>query len=94
MRALFCAVLLLFPSFAGAGDAELASRVRAELAASWHAYEQYAWGHDELRPVSKTPRDWYADPLLMTPVDALDTMLIMGLDDEASWVDRQLARFP
>jgi mannosidase alpha-like ER degradation enhancer 2 len=35
--------------------------------------------------VSKTPRDWYGnESLLMTPVDALDTMLIMGLDAEAA----------
>ena len=50
---------------------------------SWHAYEQYAWGHDELRPISRTPRDWYDESLLMTPVDSLDALLIMGLHDEA-----------
>jgi mannosidase alpha-like ER degradation enhancer 2 len=51
---------------------------------SWHAYEQYAWGHDELRPISKAPRDWYGESLLMTPVDSLDTLLLMGLNDEAA----------
>jgi mannosidase alpha-like ER degradation enhancer 2 len=61
----------------------LADQVKAEFLHSWRAYEKYAWGHDELRPVSRTARDWYGDSLLMTPVDALDTMLIMGLDDEA-----------
>ena len=35
---------------------------------------KYAWGHDELRPLTKTARDWYGPSLLMTPVDALDTM--------------------
>ena len=40
-------------------------------------------GHDALKPLSKAPQDWYAQSLLMTPVDALDTMLLMGLDDEA-----------
>ncbi|HSP15404.1 MAG TPA: glycoside hydrolase family 47 protein [Thermoanaerobaculia bacterium] len=84
MIAFSCVVLLLAAPLLHASDAELASRVRAEFLASWHAYEQYAWGHDELRPVSKTPRDWYGESLLMTPVDALDTMLIMGLDDEAA----------
>ncbi|HEX7421327.1 MAG TPA: glycoside hydrolase family 47 protein [Thermoanaerobaculia bacterium] len=63
--------------------AQLASRVRAELLSSWRAYEQYAWGHDELQPVSRTPRDWYGQSLLMTPVDSLDTLLIVGLHDEA-----------
>jgi len=64
-------------------SAQLASRVRAEFLHSWNAYEKYAWGHDELRPISKTPRDWYGEPLLMTPVDALDTLILMGFKDEA-----------
>src|SRR5512142_2021762 len=83
MRSIRIAVLLVLVA-ASANAQELASRVRAEFLASWHAYEKYALGHDELRPLSKTPRDWYGEPLLMTPVDALDTMLIMGLDDEAA----------
>jgi ER degradation enhancer, mannosidase alpha-like 2 len=70
---------------ANAQDAAMAERVKAEFLHSWRAYEQYAWGHDELRPLSKSPRDWHgAESLLMTPVDALDTMLIMGLDAEAA----------
>ncbi len=64
--------------------AALAARVRAELLDSWRAYERYAWGHDELQPLSKTPRDWYGDSLLMTPVDSLDTLLLLGLDAEAA----------
>src|SRR5436190_8995956 len=63
---------------------QLATRVRAEFLHSWQAYEKYAWGHDELRSVSKTPRDWYGESLLMTPVDALDTLLMMGLNKEAA----------
>src|SRR6266550_4403219 len=61
-----------------------ARQVRAEFLHSWQAYEKYAWGHDELRPISKTPRDWYGESLLMTPVDALDTLIIMGFEDEAN----------
>ena len=63
--------------------AELARRVREEFLHSWKAYEKLAGGHDELRPVSGTYRDWYRESLLMTPVDALDTMLVMGLEEEA-----------
>jgi mannosidase alpha-like ER degradation enhancer 2 len=82
MRRLILALLLL-PTVARADD--MADKVRAEFLHSWHAYEQYAWGHDELRPMTKAPRDWHGnDSLLMTPVDALDTMLIMGLDAEAA----------
>jgi mannosidase alpha-like ER degradation enhancer 2 len=68
---------------AGSPAPDLANAVRTELLRSWHAYEQYAWGHDELQPLSKTPKDWYGESLLMTPVDSLDTLLLMGLDDEA-----------
>jgi len=58
--------------------------VRAEFLHAWNGYKKYAWGHDDLKPLSKGYHDWYADPLLMTPVDALDTMILMGLKDEAT----------
>jgi mannosidase alpha-like ER degradation enhancer 2 len=63
--------------------AAMAAKVRAEFLHSWKAYEQYAWGHDELRPLTKQPRDWYSQSLLMTPVDSLDTLVLMGFDAEA-----------
>ena len=62
---------------------QLAAEVRAEFLHAWNGYKQYAWGHDDLKPLSKTYRDWYAEPLLMTPVDALDTMILMGFKSEA-----------
>ena len=65
------------------GDAEIASRVREEFQHAWSGYKKYAWGHDELKPLSKSYRDWHSSSLLMTPVDALDTMIVMGLEDEA-----------
>jgi hypothetical protein len=64
-------------------DAAMAERVKAEFLHAWRGYREYAWGHDALQPLSRQPRDWYARSLLMTPVDALDTMLLMGHDDEA-----------
>jgi len=63
---------------------KLAAEVRAEFLHAWNGYKKYAWGHDDLKPLSKTYHDWYAQPLLMTPVDALDTMILMDLDDEAA----------
>jgi mannosidase alpha-like ER degradation enhancer 2 len=86
IRALALLVLLV-PAGAAAAPldrAALAAQVRAEALRSWQVYERYAWGHDELRPLSKTPRDWYGEPLLMTPVDSLDTLLLLGLDAEAA----------
>ena len=61
----------------------LQRQVRSEFLHAWRGYKQYAWGHDDLKPLSKTYHDWYAEPLLMTPVDALDTMILMGLNDDA-----------
>lgn len=63
--------------------AALAERVRGELRHAWRGYVAYAWGHDELKPVSRTAHDWYGESLLMTPVDALDTLIMLGLRDEA-----------
>ena len=65
-------------------DAFMAARVREEFSHAWAGYRQYAWGHDALRPLSRTPRDWYAQSLLLTPVDALDTLILMGLKEEAA----------
>src|SRR5258705_7327819 len=63
---------------------QLASRVRTEFLHAWNNYERYAWGHDALRPLSKAAHDWYGESLLMTPVDALDTLILMHLDAEAA----------
>lgn len=63
---------------------DLANQVRQEFLHAWKDYQRYAWGHDDLKPLSKSYHDWYAEPLLMTPVDALDTMILMGLKDEAA----------
>ena len=92
VRAALLALLLAALPAAAAGPApppqavnraELAERVRGEILYAWQAYARYAWGHDELRPLTRTVRDWYAAPLLMTPVDSLDTLLLAGFKDEA-----------
>ena len=62
--------------------AKLTAEVKNEFLHAWNGYKKYAWGHDDLNPLSKTYHDWYAQPLLMTPVDALDTMWLMGFKDE------------
>jgi len=60
-----------------------AEQVKAEFLHAWNGYKKYAWGNDDLKPLSKSFHNWYAEPLLMTPVDALDTMYLMGLKGEA-----------
>lgn len=67
-----------------AESARLAGDVKTEFLHAWNGYRRYAWGHDDLAPLSRKPHDWYAKPLLMTPVDALDTLLVMGLKDDAN----------
>ncbi|XP_077986058.1 endoplasmic reticulum mannosyl-oligosaccharide 1,2-alpha-mannosidase-like isoform X2 [Glandiceps talaboti] len=47
---------------------------------AWSGYKKYAWGHDELKPISKTHSEWFR--LGLTLIDSLDTMYIMGLTEE------------
>src|ERR1041384_6516602 len=77
-------LLLSVSAHAQTQNKKLAAEVKAEFLHAWNGYKKYAWGHDDLKPLSKTYHDWYPQPLLMTPVDSLDTMIIMGLDDEAA----------
>jgi mannosidase alpha-like ER degradation enhancer 2 len=98
VRVFVAAVMVLFLSkhvFAQSADsavpramtttekAAMAEKVKAEALRSWEAYKKYAWGHDELHPLSKKPFDWYGSTLLMTPIDALDTLTVMGLKPQA-----------
>lgn len=66
----------------------LAEEVKAETKRSWAAYRQYAWGHDVLKPLSKSASDWYAEPLYISPIDAYGTLVLMGLDEEAAEIER------
>jgi hypothetical protein len=91
-QALACVAVATFGAglFAGCAPApeinrgQLAQQVKAEFLHAWNGYRQYAWGHDALLPLSNGFRDWHDQSLLMTPLDAFDTMLLMGLDDEAA----------
>lgn len=55
--------------------------VKEAFKTSWNQYTEHAWGEDEITPVSNKSANpftgWAA-----TMVDALDTLKIMGLDDE------------
>ncbi|XP_076242257.1 alpha-Mannosidase class I b [Calliopsis andreniformis] len=71
------------------------NRQKAVVAAfkhSWDGYKEYAWGHDNVRPISRKYQEWFG--LGLTIVDSLDTMYIMGLNNEfleaRAWVDRNL----
>jgi len=64
----------------------LAERVREEFAHAWQAYAKHAWGYDEVLPLSREGHNWYGQSLLITPVDALDALILLGFGDEADRV--------
>uniref|UniRef100_V9KL28 alpha-1,2-Mannosidase n=1 Tax=Callorhinchus milii TaxID=7868 RepID=V9KL28_CALMI len=59
---------------------------------AWKGYKEFAWGHDELKPISKTYSEWFG--LGLTLIDALDTLWILGLKEEfeeaKKWVINEL----
>ncbi|KAK7131361.1 hypothetical protein R3I94_016485 [Phoxinus phoxinus] len=67
--------------------------VREAFRHAWKGYKAFAWGHDELKPLSKTHAEWFG--LGLTLIDALDTMWILGLKDEFAearkWVETELS---
>uniref|UniRef100_A0A672FQU8 alpha-1,2-Mannosidase n=1 Tax=Salarias fasciatus TaxID=181472 RepID=A0A672FQU8_SALFA len=67
--------------------------VRDAFRHAWKGYKEFAWGHDELRPISKSYSEWFG--LGLTLIDALDTMWILGLKEEfeeaRAWVSTELS---
>ncbi|KAH8362474.1 hypothetical protein KR200_002846 [Drosophila serrata] len=63
---------------------------------AWHNYKRYAWGKNELRPLSRRPH-WDSvfgfHDLGATIIDGLDTLYIMGLEKEyqdgRDWIERE-----
>ncbi|XP_008553860.1 endoplasmic reticulum mannosyl-oligosaccharide 1,2-alpha-mannosidase [Microplitis demolitor] len=47
---------------------------------SWDGYTKYAWGHDNIKPISRGYHEWFG--LGLTIVDSLDTMYMMGLNED------------
>lgn len=68
------------------GEAPEIRRSRAEtiksvFLVSWNQYKKYAWGYDEVKPMTNEAFNPFAG-WAATLVDALDTLYIMGLHDE------------
>ncbi|KAF9874357.1 glycosyl hydrolase family 47 [Colletotrichum karsti] len=55
--------------------------VRETFVRSWNSYKKYAWGYDELAPVSAKGKNTFGG-YAATLVDALDTLWIMDLHEE------------
>jgi len=77
----------------GAKWSKLAAEVRDEFLHAWRGYKRYAWGKDELEPLSKHGKDTFGN-IGMTILDSLTTLWIMGLRSEfeegAAFVERDL----
>ncbi len=81
------------PQDVAPSDPALAERAKQELLHAWKGYKQFASGHDELQPLTKTAKDWYGtESLLMTPVDTLSTFIVMGLKAEAAETTDYIAK--
>ena len=64
--------------------AAMADSVKQEFLFAWNNYRNYAWGFDELDPLTHTGYDWYPPySFYFTAVDGLDTMILMGLTSQA-----------
>ena len=72
---------------------ERRKQVKGVMQRAWSAYRKYAWGADELKPVSNRSHDWLR--LGATMVDCLDNLWIMGMRDEfreaREWVATRLS---
>lgn len=68
-------------------------KVKDAMIHAWSSYEKYAWGHDELQPQTKNGVDSFGG-LGATLIDSLDTLYIMGLDEQfqraREWVANSL----
>jgi len=65
----------------GNEDRDKMEAVRKEFLHAWKAYEDYAWGKDVVKPVSRTGHDEQYR-MGITLLDSLDTLWIMGYKQE------------
>jgi ER degradation enhancer, mannosidase alpha-like 2 len=58
-------------------------KIRKACTYAWDGYKKYAWGYDGLKPISRQGMNWYGVSFVMTPLDAFDTFILMGMKNEA-----------
>jgi mannosyl-oligosaccharide alpha-1,2-mannosidase len=78
-------------------DQAKATAVRNEFLRGWNGYKRFAFGRDEVHPVSGTASEFFAAgrPVGLSIVEALDTLYVMELDTElataTSWIQNNLS---
>ncbi|XP_037040353.1 mannosyl-oligosaccharide alpha-1,2-mannosidase IA-like [Bradysia coprophila] len=77
---------------------ERRNKIREMTLHAWRNYETYAWGKNELRPVSRLPNRGSVfgnSEIGATIVDSLDTLYIMGLNEEyqkgRDWIEKNFS---
>jgi mannosyl-oligosaccharide alpha-1,2-mannosidase len=62
----------------------IGQEVRTEFLHAWSAYRRFAWGYDEVRPISGTPKNFFLEnhSFGLSIIEALDTLYVMELDSE------------
>jgi mannosyl-oligosaccharide alpha-1,2-mannosidase len=76
--------------------AALGEDVRREMRWAWHQYREHAWGKDQIKPISGGSESFPLKNhhLGLSLIEALDTLWVMGLEDEfkdgVDWVKRNL----
>jgi hypothetical protein len=62
----------------------VASQVRDEFLHAWNAYQQFAWGADQVKPVSGAGVAFFmpGHSFGLSIIEALDTLYVMELDNE------------
>lgn len=72
---------------------EWAEAVKGAMKRTWSAYTKYAWGRDELLPISRNGKDNWGG-MGITLVDSLDTLWLMDMKkefkDARDWVASKL----
>jgi mannosyl-oligosaccharide alpha-1,2-mannosidase len=85
------------PAGTAPADTAKATAVRNEFLRGWNGYKRFAFGRDEVHPVSGTASEFFAGghPVGLSIVEALDTLYVMELDTElataTSWVQSNLS---
>jgi mannosyl-oligosaccharide alpha-1,2-mannosidase len=76
--------------------AAAATQIRDEFLHAWRCYRRFAWGHDQVNPLSGGFNEFFVDghPIGLSIIEALDTLYVMELDDDLAdgvrWIEQNL----
>ncbi len=68
----------------GPGKPQIATEIRNEFLHAWNGYKMYAFGRDQVMPLSGRPNDFFFQgrTVGLSIIEALDTLYVMGLDND------------